>query len=440
MKAAAGLAISVLALTTALEAQQDLASLVDQLAAAEPQSRSQAYNELMRRRAPEMVPLLGKRIVTMPPEGQQLAVYLLQQQPIEVTRPIYEQLAAAERAFLRAVGTAMLLRNGDRQKAPPLAKAILAAPDGDRQAVLNAVWSIDDAQVLDAIRSYLTSAANGALVVSTLVHLRQQEKTPQPATLTAVQTLTTSDLPAVRAAAFAWLATIETGPRREEVATALAALLASNPDLYSQVSRLLERTHQYPPVLVESIRAALERARSKFEVTQIAALLHGQGQGLAIPTLRKLLDATNDDVRTGALEALATMPGGLEGNTLHTMLLSNSPEQQLVAAATLRRMDDPSGLPVVLALCKKPGPHLAEAARILGGFRSRDAVPGLLDLLDDSNAAVRQNAWQGLQNQWRDLFPYRRFDFDKSGYAPNAAARAAGITTLRAWWAAVGNG
>lgn len=440
MKAAALLAASALWLANDLVGQQDLASLVDQLAAAEPQARSQAYNELMRRRAPETVPLIGKRIVTMPPEGQQLAVYLLQQQPIEVTRPVYTQLAGAERAFLTAVGTAMLMRNGDRTQALPLAKAIRNAPDGDRQAVLNVVWSIDDPRVLEAIRSYLEPTANGALVVSTLMHLRQQEKPPQPATLAAVQALATSDAPAVRAAALAWLAGSEVGPRSDEASIVLAALLTATPDLYPMTSRLFERTHKYPAALTEVIGAALERARSKHEVTQIAALLQSQGPGLAVPALRKLLDTGNEDVRAGALEALATLPGGLEGNALRTMLAGNSPEQQLVAAATLRRMDDPSGLPTVLALCKKPGAHLAEAARVLGGFRSRDAIPVLLDLLDDSNTMVRQHAWQGLQNQWRDLFPYRRFDFDKSGYAPNAGARAAGITTLRAWWAAVGNG
>lgn len=116
------------------------------------------------------------------------------------------------------------------------------------------------------------------------------------------------------------------------------------------------------------------------------------------------------------------------------MLQSGTPEQQLAVTATLRRMDDDAGLPATLALAKQPGPHRAKAVEVLGGFRSRECVPVLLDALDADDAAVRQKAWQGLQNVLRDLFPYRRFAFDQSGYEPNGADRKPAIATLRAWW------
>jgi HEAT repeat protein len=102
-------------------------------------------------------------------------------------------------------------------------------------------------------------------------------------------------------------------------------------------------------------------------------------------------------------------------------------------------MDDPSGLPVVIALLPRArGAKRAEAARVLGGFRSRQAVPPLLDLLDDPELAVRQAAWTGLQEIWRDLLPYRRFDFARCGYDPSASARAPGIAALRAFWERAG--
>jgi HEAT repeat protein len=98
-------------------------------------------------------------------------------------------------------------------------------------------------------------------------------------------------------------------------------------------------------------------------------------------------------------------------------------------------MDDPRGLPNVLALARQPGQEQAEAVRVLATFRSREVVPVLLDRLDDGNAAVRQAAWQGLPQVVRDLFPYRRFDFEKCGYDPNAGNRSQAIAALRAWWA-----
>jgi hypothetical protein len=85
---------------------------------------------------------------------------------------------------------------------------------------------------------------------------------------------------------------------------------------------------------------------------------------------------------------------------------------------------------------KQPGKHLAEAVRVLATYRSRDVIEPLLAALDDGNAQVRQNAWTGVQQVLRDLFPYRRFDFERTGYNAHAGDRAAAIQMLRAWLAA----
>ena len=168
-----------------------------------------------------------------------------------------------------------------------------------------------------------------------------------------------------------------------------------------------------------------------------AALLQRSSPDKAIAALRLLLEHENQEIRTGALEALSGIPGALDTNALQRMLTTGDTQQQLVAADTLRRMDDLSGLPKVIAVLAKVGPQKAEAARVLSRFRSRAAGAAMIDLLDDPDAQVRQAAWNGLQNVLRELFPYRKFDFAKCGYEPNSPTRGAGITALRTFWSSV---
>ena len=421
---------ALLALCATLAAQQDLATLVDQLGSTDHGPRSQAYNELVRKRDVAVVPLLGKRITTFPLAGQQFGVYLLQQQPIDATRTLYEKLTNADAAFLRAAAAAQLARNGDRSKLPILQKAITKATAEERSYVLNCVWSIEDPGVASALRTYLDAPGSAGLVVSVLQHLRQSEKPRSPDTERAVQALRSNPDLAIQAAALAWLA----GGPGDAHAKELATILRATPDRLWQIQFLFEADRKLDPDLLDAIGTAMAKATAKHQISQITTILRAQNADFAVTALRSLLTHTNEEVRKGALEALATIPGGLDQPTLVRMLTDSAPEQQLVAAATLRRMDDVSGLPTVIALASKKGNHLAETARVLGGFRCEDAVPPLLTLLDDGDANVRQTAWQNLQTQWRDLFPYRRFDFATSGYDPQSASRSAGLATLRSWW------
>lgn len=417
-----------------LAAQKDLEALVEQLGSSDATVRSRAYSTLQRDRRVDVVDLLGKRIDGMLPEGQQLALYLLQQHPIDATRPVYTRLLAAERPLLRASAAAMLVRSGDRARMPVLAKAVAAAPRDERQSVLNVLWSIDDPSIVEAVRGYVTAEASAPLLVSALAQLRQIEKGRSPATTAAVRALAASPTAEVRAAALAWLCGGDGG---DGFATELAQLLREDGSRFWIVERLFERDRKYPAVLTDAFAAALASPRSQYDVTQAAALLKVQAPELVGPALRALLDHANDGVRTAAMQALATVPGGLEGKELQKLLQEGSPEQQLAAAAVLRRMDDSSGLPVVLQLLQSRGKHTAEAVRVLAGFRSRDVVEPLLAALDDAELPVRQAAWTGLQQVLRDLFPYRRFAFDRSGYDPNGGNRTAGIQQLRTWWVAV---
>ncbi len=412
-------------LAGALPAQKELEAKVEQLGAADASVRAQAYNQLMRDRNPELVPLLGKRIDALPPDGQQYA--------IDATRAIYTRLLTADRPLLRAASAAMLVRHGDRTRLAGLAKAVGEAPANDRMQVLNTLWGIEDASLADAVRGYLVPDANGYLVATALTHLRTAEKGRSAATTAAVRALLDAKTADARAAALAWLVG---GSDGEAFAPELAKLLQEDANRYWLVERLFERDHKYPKALTPVFEQALVAPRSQYDVGQAAALLRTQAPDLVAAALRKLLTHANADVRTAAMQALAAMPGGLDGKELREQLHAGTLEQQVAAAAVLRRMDDASGLPVVLDAIKQPGKHLAEAVRVLGTFRSRQVVEPLLDALDHADAMVRQNAWASVQQVLRDLFPYRRFEFERTGYNPNGGDRQKGIEMLRAWWAA----
>ena len=430
-----GAALALLAASlTAQQATKELDALLDQLGGADATARSQAFQTLQRERNPDVVGRLDKRIAAFAPAGQQLALYLLQQHAIDTTRPVYTHLLTAERPLLRATAAAMLVRHGERTHLPLLSKAVATTPREDRLQVLNALWSIDDPAVRDAVRGYVEADANGPLLVAALALLRQQEKGQSDATTTVVRRLQTSADADVRAAALLWLVH---GPDGEAAATALAALLREDGNRFWRIERLLERDRKQPAALTDALVAALAAPRAGHDVAWLATLVKLQAPDRVLPALRQLLDHKNTEVRNAAMQALAATPGGLEPKDLLQLLRAGNAEQQVLAAGVLRRMDDASGLPIVIGLVQEPGTRTAEAVRVLASFRSREVVEPLLAALDDGKVQVRQFAWTGLQQVLGDLFPYRRFAFDRAGYNPGSEDRAAGLQTLRAWWATV---
>jgi len=423
--------------TPLLPAQGDLAQSVGRLASADASQRSAAYQELQRRRDPAALPLLVQQMAAMPLAGQQLAFYLLQQHPIDLTRPHYSKLLAAEGVFPRAAAAAALLRQpdqrGNRELVAKLAAAIQAAQTNEIAMVANTLHGLQQAELAEPLRSHLRASLPTPTLVQLLQRLQEIEQSRSAATAKALQALRNDSDPQRKAAVLAWLL----GTADATVATELAALLQTDPQLFWQVDQLFDRDQKLPAALAEAIGLALAKPRHKFVIGPTAALLHRSAPDLALRTLRQLLDHGSGEERAGALAALATLPGGLDGPRLKLLLASEVDEVRLTAADLLRRRDDYTGLPQALAVAEKPGPMRSEAARVLGGFRKVQVIAPLLDLLDVEEVQVRRNAWQSLQQVWRDLFPYRRFDFAACGYTPDAADRGEAIQRLRTWWAAL---
>lgn len=429
---ATGVVMACLAAVGAAQ-QPDLEALVEKLGSEDARARSEGYSDLARRRDPAMVPLLARRIASFPLAGQQLGVYLLQGQPIDDTRAIYTRWLAGDQPFLRVAGGALLVRSGDRARVTALAAALTAAPAAMRAQAVSIAWGIDDEAVYAALRGYLTSDAPQGLVLQVLQQLQRQERNGSRATAAAAAALTGAGDAGVRAAALTYLVA---GGSTEQTA-ALAALLVEHPEQLWNVIALLDNATKLPRELIDAAVTALDKPRSRVDVTRIAGLLQKHAPQEVAAALRPLLTNAQADIAAAALEALANVPGGLQTKDLTAMLQSADVSARIVAASTLRRSDDLSGLPVLLELLPKAGAKKGDATKALAGFRCREAVPALLDLLDDADAQVRHEAWQGLQTSLPNLFPYRRFDFTRCGYSPTNGDRKPGIALLRAWWQSV---
>ena len=411
---------------------QDTAALVAQLGSTELAARSRAFELLQQQGDAAAIPLLAKALPKFPLDSQRLGLIVLERQPIEATRAAYGKLATADAPLPCAAALATLARHGERDRLPALAKVVAAAAVDARSYVLAHLWGLEDPALANAVRLYLVADAPPGLVQATLEHLQAVEHGHSAPTAAAIQPLRNAADPRVRTAVLAWLASADPA-----AATELAQLLRQQADRVWSITSLLRGGGPLPRPALEAIAGAGASAATRYQVKELTDLLRGPAPDLAIAMLQKVQTATAPELRTAALGELATLPGGLDDQGLRALLQSGDADQQLVAAATLRRRDDPSGLPTVVALAERDGPHLAETARVLGGFRAAAAVPALLHLLDSTDEATRSAAWQSLQTVWRDLFPYRRFDFAKAGYSPNSGNRAAGIAVLARWWDAV---
>jgi hypothetical protein len=222
---------------------------------------------------------------------------------------------------------------------------------------------------------------------------------------------------------------------------ALAAELASSgAEALMRISRFLQRAPALGDELLAAVAAQAEGA-SPASVSLVAIRLLAQHAGpQQTGVLERLVSHKDATVVKAALEALQKRGAAVPRLALASMLSAADPGRALAAAEALLRMDDESGLARVQALAAADGKDRAEALRVLSQYRRREVVPTLLSALDHPELAVRSAADLGLRSLWPRLFPYRRFDFDSSGYTPGGApdARAAGAAKLRAWWDAHG--
>lgn len=138
-------------------------------------------------------------------------------------------------------------------------------------------------------------------------------------------------------------------------------------------------------------------------------------------------------------QALARSPAGLGASepapaedpawlALLEQLRSANVSERYVALVGLSQSRDPRATSVVLPLLKDADIFLRmAAARALGDLASGEAIPGLIDALDDEEALVREAAYLSLR-----ALTARDLPFDAQ--SPDAAERAKRIKAWREWW------
>ncbi|MFT4513902.1 MAG: HEAT repeat protein, partial [Planctomycetota bacterium] len=305
-----------------------------------------------------------------------------------------------------------------------------------KMSAVNACRDVLDETVFVTMRRWLQPKQSSHIVTGVLRDLLRRERGASVATSHAVRLLLASKDTRVLAAAHTYLLREDAKHEKQ-----LADLSKKEPAVFWVVRDLLPSDGRYSDAIVAVIVSALLAPRSDRDVNQLAQLLKKHSQAQLGSALRELIGHEKEDIRAAALRQLSTLTGGLRAKDLLKLLRSDAVVARLIAADTMRRRDDPSGLEVVLQAVPTAGKHKVEALRVLGRFRSRKSIPLLLGMLDDTDVQVRNAAWRGVQETMRSLFPYRSFDFRKAGYDPQGdsggQARPAGIERIRAWWASV---
>ncbi len=421
----------------AVAAERSLADLVAELGGEDANRRNSALNELRNRKDPRAIPLVASALPGYEYMGQYYGILVIESFPRKLAEPALRPLLKAESPYLRLAAGTALYRFGDLRVVKVIVSALKTegVPVNIRVYMLNRLYSLRVPQILAAVRSLVIPGADVTVLgaaMNILGNLRDQ------ASRTVCEELLADPRPGVKAMALALLYRMGEEHRALEIAKALR----SGEVEYSEFMRV--RSLLYPMTRVSAeilaaVMSLLETSDHSSTLSQAIGLLEKFRYRKAIPVLKKLLTHENRLVSKAAFKALSTLGGGLDPESLYPLLESEDTDKRLMAADALRKMDDHTGFPVLLAiLVKGQNQQRSDAAKALGGFRTDRAVEPLLDAMLDDYATTRMYAESSLLSILRALYPYKRFDIKTTGYQRDGpkAAREAAVQKIREWWTA----
>jgi HEAT repeat protein len=417
-------------------AEDDLPRLVEELGGSDASLRVSALNTLRNRKDPRVIPLVEKAIPGYGDMGRYYAVLLLDSFPARDTKPVFSRLLGSNDAWLRLGAATALYRMGERRMVEPMVQTLCqeGVDETVRIRMIYRVSGIREPKVLEALRRFL---APGARLMPLGAALSVLSNSSDRDSAAVVRKLLEDTRAGVRAMAAAWLFKMGEPDAAEHLVKALSTGKVESNE-FSRMYSLLYSTPGLPEPVLEVLTELLSDPDASSTVLMNSARLLARSRyRKAVPALRRLLTHSNDMVAKAAFEALLALDGGLSAETVRPMLEAKDPERRLLGADALRRLNDRSGLPVVLKiLAEGEATDRAEAARVLGGFRVAAAVNPLLTALADRNSTVRERAQYSLTTVLGSLFPYRRIDVASVGYSWSATPEAnrSAIAALRAFW------
>jgi HEAT repeat protein len=431
------LVIAAVLLSNACVKSQNPARLVADLNHENRNTSVAAYRKLYSELLPKAIPVLVERLPGFGFGGQNYGMLVLGRYPDKQRRTPLRKLMNTGAPFLEGCSAAILYRAGDKKALPHL----LAALRKDRVSVtaratmVRRLTGIDHPEVLAAVREMLVPGMHFSILAA-VIDFAWANKDPLavPAIEKLLRLKTTAGTARGLCAAFL----VARGR------LAHAAMLGQTLSRLSAVSTLiwnyLDRARRLQHTVLHGVAGHAAKTKNITSLRRALKVLRTREYRGLMPTLREVANRQNEKLAKVAFKILAEMPDQLKPKELREMLQSEKPWLALFAAETLRRRDDPVGLPRTLQLVARKdrmmNKYRVEAIRVLGGFRTNKVVQPLIDLLRHRVPGVRSRAYSSLQYVLRDLFPYSRFDFKTTGYKPwgKSAQREAAVRTIQAWW------
>ncbi len=433
----------ILACALPASAEDSLEVLVGRLQGTDSSQWSTAYTELQRRKDPRVIPLLLKAAPTLQTTPQSYAVYIINALPdSKPKRNALRAMTKMEPPYLRARAVKVLYDRGE----PDMGKLAVKIAKGVREdetlatLVLSAFTYLRAPELQAELRRWIGESPTDR-IFSRLVyyfHMVQDRKHVIPL----FEARVGDESPTVRGLSAAYLYAYGASGSAGAHGKVVAEALATGDIEYSEflyIDYMLTNAVSMSDEILEAIAGRVEKEQGYYGARLLRALGRG-GYGGTVALAKKLIDDDDKQVSKAAFEVLAAVPGGFSRDALAGLLDSDNDARRLMAAESLRRADDPSGMPAVISILAESDDALTrrDAARILGDFRTPAAVEPLLRALEDKDNLVRNYAASSLQRVWNTLFPYRRMDLRAAGfeYMAPEATRKAGIGRLKAWWKA----
>jgi HEAT repeat protein len=427
-------------------AQEDLETLVQQLG--DPKDSRVRYAAYQRLRSQSPGPLLKLLLRDMESwilPAQSYGFSLVQSTPLDLQTPALHKLTRSKSPFLQLMSAVTLHRRQEAGMLRRIVKVLEEAREGDAELqryLVQRLSYLEEPEVARVLRSYIRKDCDYDVLDSVLYYFSITGRS-----IAGRDVLDTSELRAQLRKLCddgAW-----TPEKRLIVESFLLAFADPAAELYllgslaeanslqlSRASKFLQRAENVSAKLLELFAKRLEDETNVSVQSTLIRILGEQRFFKARKAIEKLIESENSMVSGAAFDALAKLGGATDTDLLRRLLNSQNNSLVVRAAEALRRLDDETGLPALQKIARAAGSDRISALDALGGFRRAEVVDLLLDAMADSDGNVRSTAERSLGMVLRGLFPYRRIDIARTGYAAhaNAAARQQGLAQLREWW------